>query len=257
VTPLVAVRGVSHRFEAKLALEDVSLALAPGERVGITGPSGCGKSTLARILTLHLRPQSGVVLVDGVLCWGLRQQEYRIQRKQLQLVFQDPGNSFAHHWKLWQVVAEGAAIAGYPPNEQREIGLQLMNRVKLNLEYAERSPLELSGGERRRAAIARALGVHPRLLVLDESLSGLDGPVQTEIMAILDQLCAQEKLTLVTVSHDPRVLRRLSDRVVVLNEGRLVEDTAAGVFFREPSSALGRRLLDAAYWSSPEWSRPE
>lgn len=248
----VSLEGLSHRYGTREVLREVNLSLAAGESVGITGPSGCGKTTLARILTLHLKPERGAIRLRGLSCWDQPYQRRRDLRRRLQLVFQDPGSSFPYPWKLWQIAAEASAIAGCSVNEQRDEGLRLMNRVGLPQDYAGRGALELSGGERRRVAVARALGARPELLVLDESLSGLDAPLQAELIAMLDRLRQEENLTLVTISHDPRVLRRLAGRVLVMERGQIVEDTQSAGFFLAPSSDVGRRLLDASYWRAGE-----
>lgn len=237
--PLLTLRGVSHRFGATLALRGIDLQIRPGERLGIAGPSGSGKSTLARLLTFHLEPQDGERQVSA------GSSTVGPPRRRFQLVFQDPGRSFVHHWKLWEVAAEAAAIDGMDASGRRDLARMLFERVRLSPTLADRHPLELSGGERRRLAIARALGASPDMLVLDESLSGLDGPLQRDLTDMLHDVCTITPFALVTVSHDLRLLSRIADRIVVLDEGAVVEDTPIAGFLEAPLSAMGRRLLAA------------
>lgn len=246
---LVEVRQVTHRYGAFTALDRVDLGVAAGERVGIAGPSGSGKSTLARLLTLHDSPTLGQVLVSAIPVSSLRGAARRRARRRLQLVFQDPAPSFEHHWKVWRIVAEAAAIEGVSLPQQRDLALGLLDQVRLPRDRAERFPLELSGGERRRVAIARALAGSPDLLALDESFSGLDGLVQRDLCVLLDSIRAARRIALVTVSHDLLLLRRLADRVVILDEGRIVEDDHAQRVLSGPGSVMGRRLLAASFRS--------
>lgn len=241
MTPLLTLRAVSHRFGATLALRRIDLEILPGERLGIAGPSGSGKSTLARLLTFHLKPQEGERQVAA------GSSTVGSPRRRFQLVFQDPGRSFVHHWKVWEVAAETAAIDGMDASGRQDLAKMLFERVRLSPSLADRHPLELSGGERRRLAIARALGAKPDMLVLDESLSGLDGPLQRDLTDMLRAVCTVTPLALVTVSHDLRLLSHVADRIVVLDEGALVEDTPVAGFLEAPSSAMGRRLLAATF----------
>lgn len=248
MTPLISLENVSHRYGLRCALHPINFTIPRGERVGVAGPSGSGKSTLARILTGHLRPATGEVKVNRNGS-STEPRFSRADRRRFQLVFQDPGTSFAHHWKVWEVVAEAAAIEGKKNSEQRSLAKMLLERVHLPDAYADRHPLELSGGERRRIAIARALATNPELLVLDESLSGLDAIVQRGLCDLLTQLHQSLQLTLVTVSHDWRLLERLADRVLVLDEGRLVDDVPLACLPQHSTSPISRRLIAAAFRS--------
>jgi peptide/nickel transport system ATP-binding protein len=236
MTPLIALEQVSFRYGDRTVLRDLTLSVTPGERLGIAGPSASGKSTLARLLTRHLEPTSGVVHTPAGLSVA-----------SLQLVFQDPGLTFAPQWQVWQIAAEAAAIAGRSVREQEELATALLERVCLPARVATCYPLELSGGERRRLAIARALGASPAMLVLDESLSGLDPLVQRDLLNLLAAIQRDMPLALVIVSHDLRLLRRAVTRIALLDAGHLVEDQPAAELFAQPMSAVGRRLLAACY----------
>lgn len=249
MNPVVELRAVTCRYGAVAALEETSLAIQAGERLGIAGPSGAGKSTLARVLTLHTIPSRGEVRIDGVCSSTLGGEPQRLARRRFQLVFQDPGPSFVHHWKVWRIVAEAAAIEGLGLTQQKDLALGLLDRVRLPRAFADRFPLELSGGERRRVAIARALAASPVLLALDESLSGLDGLVQDDLAQLLETIGREAKLTLVTVSHDLRLLRRLASRILILDGGRVHEDGPAQQVIAAPQSGIGQRLRDAAFGS--------
>jgi peptide/nickel transport system ATP-binding protein len=169
----------------------------------------------------------------------------------LQLVPQDPGPSFVPHWPTWRVVAESALIDGVDPAEARARASAALEQVGLGEPQLQRTPLQLSGGERRRVAIARAILADSRLLVFDESFSGLDGPRQREMLQLLQALRRRRGLTLVTISHDLRLLRRIAERVLILENGRIVEDGPVDRVLAAPHSSAGQRLCAAEYRAGP------
>lgn len=244
--PRLVLHRIGQRHDGRAVLRDIDTVFEPGETVGITGASGAGKSTLARLLTLHESPSDGRLEIDGedgAHCSAARRRDWR---RALQLVPPDPGLSFVARWPLWRIVAEGALIDGVPPSRARTTALETLQQVGIGGDGMQ-SALQLSGGERRRAAIARALVARSRLLVFDESFSGLDAPRQDEIVGLLRGLQRQHGLTLITVSHELRLLRRWGGRVLVLEAGRLVEDGPAERVLAQPASPAGRRLCAAEY----------
>lgn len=247
MTPLVQLDDGGHRYGGQRVLENVHMRVFHGDRRGIAGRSGAGKSTLARILSLHLRPQTGTVSVKGVPWWPAPSGLQRMRSK-IQLVFQDPASSFAPGWTVWQVAGEAAAIRGENRGRQRELADLLMRRVQLRESYAEKRAAELSGGERRRLAVARALGADPDVLILDESLSGLDALVQAELVDLLLQLNRETGVAVVTISHDLRLLSRIASRILILEAGRAAEEGRTEDVLGDPKSEAGQRLVAASYW---------
>ncbi|WP_221584947.1 ABC transporter ATP-binding protein [Microbacterium sp. G2-8] len=228
-TPVRAVDGVSVRVEA-------------GETVAIVGESGCGKSSLARaILGIH-PATSGVVAIGGEqVALSLAARSAR-QREGAQLVFQDPYSALDPRLTVADIVAEPLRIRrSYQPERVR----RLLADVGLDDSFAQRTPGQLSGGQRQRVGIARALALHPRLLVLDEPVSALDVSIQAQVLELLDDLQRTHGLGYLFISHDLGVIRNIADRVVVMEQGRVVEEAATADIFDDPQHPRTRALLDA------------
>ena len=226
------------------ALAGVNLAVAAGETLGIVGESGSGKSTLARILLGLDRATSGVVTFDGRPVAPGRPHELRWFRRDVQIVFQDPLSSLDPRMTVTDIVAEplvGLAVPG--PRDARIV--EVLSSVGIDPETRHRYPHEFSGGQQQRIAIARALAPHPKVLVADEPVSSLDVSVRAQILDLLRSLVSQFRLTLVLVSHDLGVIHSLCDRVLVLHEGRVVEQGRTAEVFAAPADPYTRRLLAA------------
>ncbi len=226
------------------ALAGVSLAVAAGETLGIVGESGSGKSTLARILLGLDRATSGVVTFDGRPVAPGRPHELRWFRRDVQIVFQDPLSSLDPRMTVTDIVAEplvGLAVPG--PRDARIV--EVLSSVGIDPDTRHRYPHEFSGGQQQRIAIARALAPHPKVLVADEPVSSLDVSVRAQILDLLQSLVRQFRLTLVLVSHDLGVIHSLCDRVLVLHEGRVVEQGRTAEVFAAPADPYTRRLLAA------------
>jgi peptide/nickel transport system ATP-binding protein len=234
VNPIVRLQNVVQKYGDRQVLHGVDLEITAGESLGIAGQSGSGKSTMARLLTLHEDPVSGMRTVLGQAMERPTWEERRIARRQLQLVIQDPANAFAPGWTVRQILAEAGCVA--PEG--------VLEKVHLPVDVLKRTSRELSGGEKRRLAIARALAVEPKLLVLDETLSGQDGLLRSELIEMLRGIGG---ITLVTVSHDLRLLGKLCERIAVMQEGKLVEIGRAEQVLRRPQAAITGKLLDAAF----------
>jgi peptide/nickel transport system ATP-binding protein len=247
--PLVKLQGVSHFFGPVQALDNIDLVVLEAESWGVAGPSGSGKSTLGRILTLHQKPSTGSIELLGFPVGNFNSKGLRQQKRRLQLVFQDPADTFDHQWETWEIIAEADAIAGQDRAYQMRRAIQLLEKVQLPRECITRSALELSGGERRRVAIARALAADPHLLVLDESFSGLDGCVQAELSTLLEELQRETRLSIIHISHDLRLLRRVSRNLLVFERGRVVETGPTASVLADPKSEMTRKLLRSSGWS--------
>jgi peptide/nickel transport system ATP-binding protein len=248
--PLLDVTGVVKRFKGaggvhRTAVEDVSLTLYPGQTLGVVGESGSGKSTLARMVLGLLEPDAGTVRLAGEAWSGLPERARRPRRGLLQLVPQDPLSAFDPRWPVRRIIAEALAVAGTPRERRRAETLGLLRQVGLGEEHLERRPLALSGGQRQRVAIARALAPRPRLLVCDEPVSALDVSVQAQVLDLLRTLQQELGLATVFISHDLAVVREISERVLVMKDGRVVETGPVAEVFAGPRHAYTRALLDA------------
>lgn len=247
---VLEARGLSKAFAGpdgrlRQVLDDVSLQLRAGQTLGVVGESGSGKSTLGRILLGLERPEQGSLQLAGQDWLALSSAQQRQARQGIQVVFQDPLASFDPRYTVLRVLAEALAHAGVPRALQRTEAAALLERVQLPVGLLERRPLELSGGQRQRIAIARALAMKPRVLVLDEPVSALDVSVQARILALLAELKAELNLACLFISHDLGVVEQVSDHVLVMQGGRVVEQGAAAQVLGQPRQAYTRALLDA------------
>ncbi|MFE5774255.1 dipeptide ABC transporter ATP-binding protein [Brachybacterium sp. NPDC056505] len=252
-TPVLQVEHVSKRFRGpdgreRTVVDDVSFALAPGETLGIVGESGSGKSTTARIALALTEPSAGRVLLDGEAWSGLRERRRRDRRRRISVVPQDPLGSFDPRWDVGRTVADAipAEAGGSSRSEARSRRVsELLEAVGLTAEHARRHPLTLSGGQRQRVAIARALATSPEILVLDEPVSALDVSIQAQVLDLLGDLQKALGTAHLFISHDLGVVHHVSDRVLVMQAGRVVEQgTADEVFFR-PRHDYTRELVAA------------
>ncbi len=227
------------------ALDHVSLSIGAGESVGLVGESGSGKSTLVRILLGLARPQSGEVRIAGEAFSTARPADRRRLRQKIQVVFQDPFGSFDPRWRVEQLVSEPFALLDRMPGpaERRAKIEAMLQEVGLKPEDADRYPHEFSGGQRQRIAIARALIINPALVVLDEATSALDRSVKAQILTLLGSLSARHGLSYLFVSHDLDTVRRITDRVLVMQQGRIVESGPTRQIFEAPQQAYTKSLL--------------
>ncbi len=235
--------GVLARPRVKRLLDGVSLQVSPGERVGLVGASGSGKSTLLRALLALEKLQAGEVRLQGQRFTGAE----RGLRRQMQIVFQDPAASLDPRWRAWELVAEPLALRDPVPDRalQRRLACDWLDRVGLGAAVADRFPHQFSGGQRQRLAIARALILEPALLVLDEAVSALDVSVRGQVLALIDTLCREHGTALLFVTHDLGVVRAATDRLYVLDAGRIIESGPTAEVFAQPQQPATRALLAA------------
>ncbi|MFE2045596.1 dipeptide ABC transporter ATP-binding protein [Streptomyces sp. NPDC059477] len=247
--PLLDVRGVSKTFRSAdggvySAVEDVSFRIMAGETLGLVGESGSGKTTTARMVLGLVEPDEGVVRFEGEAWSGLPERERRARRSRLQVVHQDPLGSFDPRHDVRRILAEAVARAGVPRGRARAARVtELLGQVGLSAALEERRPLELSGGQRQRVAIARALATGPRLIVCDEPVSALDVSIQAQVLDLLADLQRELGVALLFISHDLGVVHHVSDRVVVMKDGRLVESGPVAQIFANPRHPYTRELL--------------
>jgi len=228
------------------ALNDVSIDLRVGSTLAVVGESGSGKSTLARCL-LQLQPlDSGEVLFLGRDLAKMHASELRDARKDLQMVFQDPFASLNPRMRVGEIVGEGLLIHGLgSAAEQQKNVMAMLKRVGLTEADMQKYPHEFSGGQRQRIGIARALVLHPKVVVCDEPVSALDVSIQAQILLLLKELQQEMALSYIFISHDLRVVRHIADDIVVMYHGEVVEQGKVDDIYREPQHNYTRNLLAA------------
>ncbi|MBB3609706.1 ABC transporter ATP-binding protein [Rhizobium sp. BK602] len=230
---------------ASLVVNDVSFRLAAGEALGIVGESGSGKTTVARIVLGLTATDAGRVLIDGRPWSGLTEAQRRTQRAGIQLIAQDALSSFDPRYTIEKIVGESLDSVGIFGAERRERVIEVLDAVRLGASFLDRYPRALSGGQRQRVAIARAFAPRPKLLVADEPVSALDVSIQAQILDLLAELQATSGTSLLFISHDLGVVHHLTDRVVVMKEGRIVETGDVGTVFSAPRHSYTQALLEA------------
>ncbi|MEN8163798.1 MAG: oligopeptide/dipeptide ABC transporter ATP-binding protein [Acidobacteriota bacterium] len=241
-----------------VALNDVSFDLVRGETLGIVGASGAGKSTLVRLLLGLERPESGRILIDSADLNQGKASLRRQRRMKLQAVFQDPRSSLNPHLTLKSIVEEPLlARRSLSRKDRSERVDQSLMAVGLDPAFRSRKPDALSGGERQRVAIARALITEPEILILDEPVSALDGPIRSQVLTLLAEIRSSLDLTVVLVSHDVRSTKALAETVVVLYAGVCVESGPAGEVLSHPVHPYTQALIDAIPQSDIGWTIPE
>jgi len=252
VSALLETRNLSMsfaqaRFSGRLpvhALRQVSLAVQPGETLGIAGETGCGKSTLCRCIVRLYRPSSGQILFQGTEVGGLPERRLGPLRRGVQMIFQDPADSLNPRLPVGSIIEEPLVIrAGLSAGERRAAVRRALREVGLQEGDAQRYPHEFSGGQRQRIAIARALVLKPALLVCDEPVSALDVSIQAQILNLLLDLQEEYGLAMIFVSHDLSIVRHMSDRVAIMYQGSVVELAPAEEIYRRPRHEYTRSLL--------------
>lgn len=255
--PLLDVSQVSKRFTVGTkfsaggqkvvhALDDVSLAVMPGETLGLVGESGCGKSTLGRCITRLYTLTSGTIRFDGTDISTISERRMRPLRRRIQMVFQDPYASLNPRRRVQDLIAEPLRVHTSMPNPDiaRRVS-ELLEIVGLKPDHAMRFPHEFSGGQRQRIGIARAIALNPELIVLDEPVSALDVSVQAQIVNLLADLQERLKLTYVFIAHDLSVVRQVSSRIAVMYLGSIVEIGSAEDIFTKPAHPYTQALISA------------
>lgn len=248
--PLLDISHLSKRYvsanRSVAALDGVSLAIAPGETLGLVGPSGSGKSTLARVVTRLVAPDSGAIAFAGEDWLTLRGGRLRQQRRLMQMVFQDPLAAFNPRASVLSAISDPLRIHRLAPRAQwRDLAAALLERVHLSTDLIERPIHAISGGQRQRVALARALACRPRLIVLDEAVSALDVSIRGQILDLLVTLQAEEGLSYLFVSHDLAVVNAIAHRIAVMDAGRIVETGPTEAVISRPQSEMARALVAA------------
>lgn len=268
MTPLLEVRGLSKRFALPrrslfaprdwlTAVDGVDFRVFPGEAVGLVGESGCGKSTLARLICRLIAPTSGQILLDGddIGTIAPRRFSRMPHRRDIQMVFQDPSESLNPRFTVFDLIADPlrCLLPALSRTALRARVVAAAAEVNLSVSHLGRLPHQLSLGQKARVGIARAIAVGPKLLVLDEPTSSLDVSVQGVVLQLLDRLRRERGITLFLVSHNLNVVRLLCERVLVMQQGRVVESGAAARIYTNPTHPYTQALLGAC----PRLHRPE
>lgn len=262
--PILQVRALKKHYPVKdgilfskpsrfvKAVDDVSFDVFKGETLGIVGESGCGKSTMARLVTQLVKPTSGSVLFKGKDLSGLSGQELKQERKHIQMVFQNPYASLDPRKTVEQLIMEPLVIHNVGTRQERLAKVrELLEVVGLSAYQAQRYPHEFSGGQRQRINIARALALNPDLVICDEPVSALDVSIQAQVINLLKDLQSRFGLTYIFISHDLNVVKYISDRIVVMYLGKVVEMGTFEDIYNNPRHPYTRALLSAVPKENP------
>jgi oligopeptide transport system ATP-binding protein len=245
--------GLFKQTKQVKAVDGVSLDIRKGETLGLVGESGCGKSTLGKAILRLTEPTGGQVFYNGKDLANLSQSQMREQRKNLQMIFQDPYASLNPRMNVGQIIGEPIRTFNLSNGKSVEERVQnLMETVGMSRRFVKRYPHEFSGGQRQRIGIARALAVDPEFIVADEPISALDVSIQAQIMNLMNKLQAEKNLTYLFISHDLRAIRHVSDRVAVMYLGKIVELGDAKTVYRDPLMPYTKALISAVPVPDPE-----
>jgi ABC-type oligopeptide transport system ATPase subunit len=266
MTPLLEVRrlvkhfvrghGLFSRATVVTAVNDVTFTIDEGEMFGLVGESGCGKSTTGRCILRLVEPTSGAILFRGEDVLKFPRGRMRAARRDMQIVFQDPYSSLNPRMRAGDIVAEPLVVHGLgTPAERRARVAELFELVGLEREHIARYPHEFSGGQRQRVGIARALALHPALVIADEAVSALDVSVQAQVVRLMLELQARLGLTYLFIAHDLRLVEHICQRVAVMYLGRIVEMGDTPAIFSAPTHPYTRALLSAIPVLDPDAPR--
>ena len=256
--PLLRVENLKTYFPSKKnifgktteyvkAVDDVTFDVYPGETLGLVGESGCGKTTLGRTILRLVEAHDGKVTFDGRDIFQLNQEELKELRRHMQIIFQDPYSSLNPRLTIGNAIMEPMRVHNILDNDatRKSKVIELLETVDLKAEHFNRYPHEFSGGQRQRICIARALGLNPRFIICDESVSALDVSVQAQVLNLLIDLREKFKFTYIFISHDLSVVKLMSDRMVVMNKGKIEEMGYADDIYNNPQESYTQKLIDA------------
>jgi peptide/nickel transport system ATP-binding protein len=256
--PLLQLKGVKNWFPTRTnifgkaldyvkAVDDITFDVYPGETLGLVGESGCGKTTLGRTILRLIEPTDGEIIFDGKDIRSMSGNDLKAMRKHMQIIFQDPYSSLNPRLTIGNAIMEPMQVHGLYENskQRKEKVIELLEKVNMLPDHFNRYPHEFSGGQRQRICIARALGLNPRFIICDESVSALDVSVQAQVLNLLIQLREEFDFTYIFISHDLSVVKFMSDRMVVMNKGKIEEMGVADEIYNHPQKEYTRKLISA------------
>ena len=257
-TPILSVQNLAKWYPIKKgifakaknffkAVDEVSFEIYPGETLGLVGESGCGKTTLGRCLLRLIEPTSGDINYQNIALTSLSAKKLRSLRRELQIVFQDPYSALNPRFTIGDAIMEPMQVHGIHANkeERKNKTIDLLEQVGLSADFFNRYPHEFSGGQRQRICIARALALQPKVIICDESVSALDVSVQAQVLNLLSDLQEKFQLSYLFISHDLSVVKHFSDRMLVMNAGKIVESGFPEEIYHHPQQAYTQKLIDA------------
>ena len=257
-TPILSVQNLAKWYPIKKgifakaknffkAVDEVSFEIYPGETLGLVGESGCGKTTLGRCLLRLIEPTSGDINYQNIALTSLSAKKLRSLRRELQIVFQDPYSALNPRFTIGDAIMEPMQVHGIHANkeERNNKTIELLEQVGLSADFFNRYPHEFSGGQRQRICIARALALQPKVIICDESVSALDVSVQAQVLNLLSDLQEKFQLSYLFISHDLSVVKHFSDRMLVMNAGKIVESGFPEEIYHHPQQAYTQKLIDA------------
>ena len=248
--------GLRRSRDVVHAVDGVSLEVKQGETLGIVGETGCGKSTLARCVARLYDLTAGRVEFEGHDISRLRTRRLGKVRREMQMIFQDPYGSLNPKRRVGSIIGDPFAIHGMASGQERKLRVQeMMELVGLNPEHYNRFPAEFSGGQRQRIGVARALALKPKVVICDEPVSALDVSIQAQVLNLLSDLQKQLNLTYIFISHDLSVVRHVSDRVMLMYLGKVVESGPSGQIYARPRHPYAGALLSAVPLPDPKMMR--
>jgi peptide/nickel transport system ATP-binding protein len=256
--PILQIKNIKTYFPLKknlfgkalsyvLAVDDVSFDVYPGETLGLVGESGCGKTTLGRTILRLIEPTAGEIIFEGKNITSISSGGMREMRKDIQIIFQDPYSSLNPRITIGQAIMEPMQVHSILENDtaRKNRVIELLQRVNMNELHFHRYPHEFSGGQRQRICIARALALKPKFIICDESVSALDVSIQAQVLNLLNELKREFNFTYIFISHDLSVVKFMSDRMVVMNKGRIEEIGDADAIYNDPQTEYTKRLISA------------
>jgi peptide/nickel transport system ATP-binding protein len=257
--PLLSVLSLCVQYQTAQgtvrAVDDVSFELEAGETLGLVGESGCGKSTLGKAIMRLVPSSDGVVVLDGQDITRMPNAELKSVRKNMQMIFQDPYGSLNPRHDVGTIVGQPLSVAGWSRKDIRDRVAELLRQVGLSADAARRYPHEFSGGQRQRVGIARALALRPKVIICDEPVSALDVSVRAQVINLLQDLQQQTGVSYLFISHDLSVVEHVSDRLIVMYLGRIVESGGGTDVWEQPAHPYTLALLTAAPVADPKLAR--
>ncbi len=246
---IIEVKNLIKKFPPNImAVNNVSFSLNRGECIGLVGESGCGKSTLSNIITHMQKPTSGTVFFEGEDIFKYKKKEVKKYHRNIQMVFQNPKSVFSPKMTIGKFLCEG--LINYKimnKSDAKKEAINLLEQVELDSSYFMKFPHELSGGQLQRVVIARAISINPKVIIYDEPTSALDVSIQKNITKLLYDIQNKYNISTIFISHDLALVRLIADRILVMNDGEIIENLDSETFIKSIQSSITRELVDSVF----------